>query len=234
VVKLEVQKLFGIAVRAWRGRLGLSQEELAERAGLHRTYVCDIERGARNVSLKSIEKLAQALEISLSALFDSPENLISEKAGTSGIVPDGLVDILFVEDNADDAEMALEALRRGNISNRIQLVRDGAAALDFLFCTGRYRARRPTDGPQVVLLDLNLPKVSGLEVLRRIKNDVRTRAIPVIVLTASKFDRDLATSQRLGADAYIVKPVDLRNFIEVTPALSLQWALLKAMPAVSA
>jgi CheY-like chemotaxis protein/DNA-binding XRE family transcriptional regulator len=234
VAKVDVQKLFGISVRARRGRLGISQEELAERAGLHRTYVCDIERGARNVSLKSIEKLAKALDISLATLFSYPESQGAlEQTGTL-TVPDGLVDILFVEDEINDADLALAALKHANISNRIHLVRDGAEALDFLFCTGRYSQRRPSDGPHMVLLDLNLPKVSGLEVLRRIKADARTRPIPVVVLTASKFDRDVEASRRLGADAYIVKPVDFQNFSEITPGLSLQWALLKPTPALRA
>lgn len=213
-------------MRAWRGRLGISQEELAERAGLHRTYVCDIERGARNVSLKSIEKLAKALEISLSMLFGNPPQ--GSTIVTPPLeVPVGLVDILFIEDDANDADLALKALKHAKISNRIHVVRDGAEALDFLFCTGPYSVRRPSDGPHMVLLDLNLPKINGLEVLRRIKNDPRTRAIPVVVLTASQFDSDIAASKRLGADAYIVKPVDFQNFSEVTPGLSLEWALLK-------
>jgi CheY-like chemotaxis protein/DNA-binding XRE family transcriptional regulator len=240
VVKVDVQKSFGNSVRAWRGRLGLSQEQLAERAGLHRTYVCDIERGARNVSLKSVEKLARALEISLPTLFCPPGTVASEKPLVPENAPyltqisEGIVDILFVEDDEDDAELALKALKRGKIFNRIEWVRDGAEALDFVFCTGAYSKRRLLDGPQIVLLDLNLPKVSGLEVLRRIKSDIRTRSIHVVVLTASKFDRDLATSLRLGAEAYIVKPLDFQSFSEVTPGLSLQWALLKTAPTVIA
>lgn len=222
--------MFGASVRVWRGRLGISQEELAERAGLHRTYVCDIERGARNVSLKSIEKLAKALEVPLSTLFSRP----AEKAAPEPAVPQGLVDILFVEDDQNDAELAMEALKRAKISNSIHLVEDGAEALDFLFCTGRYHERRPSDGPHIVLLDLNLPKVKGLEVLRRIKSDPQTRDIYVVVLTASKFDRDVEASKRLGADAYIVKPVDFQSFSEITPGLSLQWALLKPVPALDA
>jgi len=239
VVKADVQILFGISVRAWRGRLGLSQEELAERAGLHRTYVCDIERGARNVSLKSIEKLAKALEISLPAVFSPPENSASRKGSSAERAPilasalNGLVDILLVEDNSDDAELTMSALRGANISNPIEWVRDGAAALDFLFCTGEFSQRSSANGPQVVLLDLNLPKVSGMDVLRRIKADPRTRTIPVLVLTASKAERDAAISRRLGADGYIIKPVDFRNFSEVTSGLSLQWALLKSTSAVN-
>jgi CheY-like chemotaxis protein/DNA-binding Xre family transcriptional regulator len=224
VAKLDVQKTFGSSVRAWRTRRGISQEELAGRAGLHRTYVCDIERGARNVSLKSIEKLARALEISLSMLFDYSRGSADQTAQTSA---HSIVDILFVEDNADDAELALRALAQANCANRIHVVTDGAAALDFLFCEGEYNARRPGDGPQMILLDLNLPKISGLDVLKRIKSDARTRAIPVVVLTVSRQDRDVESSLRLGAEGYIVKPVDFQSLSEVTPQLSLKWALLK-------
>jgi CheY-like chemotaxis protein/DNA-binding XRE family transcriptional regulator len=232
VAKVDVQKLFGTSVKAWRGRLGVSQEELAERAGLHRTYVCDIERGARNVSLKSIEKLARALEVSLATLFSHPDDGAEDMAAAAGAAPVGLVDILFVEDDRNDADLTLGALREANISNHIHLVRDGAEALDFLFCTGRYGHRLASEGPHMVLLDLNLPKVNGLEVLRQIKGDPRTQSIYVVVLTASKFDRDVEASKRLGADAYIVKPVDFRNLSEVTPGLSLQWALMKPAPAL--
>ena len=219
-------------MRAWRGRLGISQEELAERAGLHRTYVCDIERGARNVSLKSIEKLASALQIPLSTLFSYPETGVAE--GTVAPVPRGLVDILFVEDNLDDAALALKALSEAKISNHIHWVKDGAEALDFLFCTGRYHQRQPDDGPPIVLLDINLPKLSGLEVLRRIKSDSRTRKIHVVMLTVSESDRDVEAARRAGADGYIVKPLDFQNLSEVTPGLSLQWALLKPAPAIGA
>ncbi|HYG23393.1 MAG TPA: response regulator [Verrucomicrobiae bacterium] len=233
MVKVDIQKEFGGSVRVWRGRLGISQEELAERAGLHRTYVCDIERGARNVSLKSIEKLATALEVPLSTLFTFAAVPELEAASSNQPVPE-LVDILYVEDNPADADLALAALKHAKITNRIHLVRDGAEALDFLFCLGRYSERSLDQGPQVVLLDLNLPKVSGLDVLRRIRSDARTRSIAVIVLTASKSDRDVEASERLGADGYIVKPVDFRTLSEVTPGLCLQWALLKPGPAVGA
>ena len=215
-------------MRAWRSQRGISQEELAGRAGLHRTYVSDIERGARNVSLESIEKLARALDISVASLFSNGHAPAAEKSwmAASGS-SDGLVDILFVEDNPDDVQLTLHALKAANISNRIHVVRDGAEALDFLFGTGNYARREAPPRPQVILLDLQLPRVDGLQVLRRIKADPRTRSIPVVVLTASQHDRDITASKRLGAEAYIVKPVDFQNLSEVTPQLSLQWALLK-------
>lgn len=218
-----IEKRFGIAVQNCRKRLRISQEELAERAGLRRTYLSDIERGARNISLKSVEKIADALGISIWNLFAE----LNDKPGTEPLTTDAMVDILLVEDNPNDEALTLHALKDGNISNRIYVVHDGAAALDFLFATGTFAHRRPTDHPQIILLDLNLPKIDGLEVLRRIKADPRTQSIPVVMLTGSKETRDIATSKQLGAETYIVKPVDMENFSAVTLQLSLQWALMK-------
>ena len=220
------KKPFGASVRAWRHKLGISQEELAGRAGLHRTYVCDVERGARNVSLESIEKLARALEVSVPSLLSYTREWTSDAPLRGNGVAGGLVDILFVEDLDDDVELTLRALKAVNIANTIHVERDGAAALDYLFNTGIYAGQPVNRATQLILLDLGLPKVSGLEVLRRVKADVKMCGIPVVVLTASHRDRDLAESKRLGADAYIVKPVDFRNLSEITPKLSMQWALL--------
>jgi len=225
--KPDAKSSFASAVKAGRSRLGISQEELAGRAGLHRTYVSDIERGARNLSLESIEKLARALEISVSSLFSSPGHPSGSAEGTVfSAGPDEWVDILFVEDNPDDVELTLRAFKRSKISNRIHVVRDGSAALDFLFCAGAYTHRRMSRHPELILLDLNLPKIGGLDVLRRVKGDERTRMIPVIVLTTSRNDQDIAESRRLGAETYLVKPVDFQRFSQVTPQLSLHWALL--------
>jgi len=226
--RTDAKSLFASAVKTWRGRLGISQEELAGRAGLHRTYVSDIERGARNLSLESIEKLAHALEISVSTLFASPgaSRTAPHETG-SGDSPDELVEILFVEDNADDVELTMRAFKRAKISNHVQVVRDGAEALDFLFGDSTNINRRISRRPRLILLDLNLPRIGGLEVLRRVKSDERTRMIPVIVLTTSQKDRDIAESRRLGAETYIVKPVDFQRFSQVTPQLSLHWALVR-------
>jgi CheY-like chemotaxis protein/DNA-binding Xre family transcriptional regulator len=223
---IDVKKPFGSAVRKWRGRLGVSQEELAGRAGLHRTYICDIERGARNVSLESIEKLARALEISLATLFSyEPSTSPTE---TKGIASERLVDILFVEDDPRDAELTMEALK--GITNLVQMVGDGQAALDFLFCQGEFANRQPSQRPQLMLLDLRLPKVDGLEVLRRVKSVPETSSIPVVVLTGSDRDRDIQTSKKLGAAGYIAKPVGMGNLTHVTPILRYRWALLKPAP----
>jgi len=222
-----VESLFGATVKDWRRRVGISQEELADRSDLHRTYISDIERGARNVSLRCVGKLAAGLDISVSALFS---RLGGSPAAPPLLTTDQVVDILLVEDSAEDAELTLRALKDAHITNRIYIVRDGAAALNFLFAAGEFAHRRPDDHPQLILLDLHLPKIGGLEVLRRIKADPRIRSIPVVVLTSSKHDLDVTASRRLGAETYITKPVGFQNFSEMTLQLSLRWALLK--PAV--
>lgn len=124
------------------------------------------------------------------------------------------VEILLVEDNPNDVELTLHAIRKNHISNRIHVVRDGAEALEFIFCTGAYAERKIQETPKVILLDLKLPKVDGLEVLQRIKADPRTRATPVVVLTSSREERDVVESYRLGVNSYIVKPVDFKKFTE--------------------
>jgi len=177
--------------------------------------------------LESIEKLARALEVSIPTLFAASGDQLPDAVPVRHLSPDELVDILLVEDNDDDVTLCMHGLQAANITNRIRVVRDGEEALDFLFCEGKYKHRRLNDQPQVILLDLNLPRVNGLEVLRRIKADPRTRSIPVVVLTSSNRDRDIQTSKRLGAETYIVKPVDFQNLSQVTPQLSFRWALLK-------
>lgn len=222
--KPEFKKSFGASVRSRRHQLGLSQEALAERADLHRTYVCDVERGVRNLSLQSIEKLAGALETSVAALFPEAE----PRPETGDADGDAVcVDILLVEDNPDDAAMTLHAFKQARFTNRVHVVKDGAEALDYIFCRGAYAERNPDENPSVILLDLNLPKVSGLEVLRRIRADKRTKHIPAIILTVSQKDADIAECQQLGAATYIVKPVDFQKLSHATPVLKLDWALLK-------
>ncbi|MFA6288200.1 MAG: response regulator [Opitutaceae bacterium] len=136
------------------------------------------------------------------------------------------IELLLVEDNPQDLELALRALKKGNITNRIEVARDGAEALDFLFCRGAHAGRNIEDTPKVVLLDLKLPKVDGLDVLRQIKADPRTRAIPVVVLTSSREQRDLIESYELGVNSYIVKPVNFESFTKAVQDLGLYWLLL--------
>ncbi|MCZ6548603.1 MAG: response regulator [Deltaproteobacteria bacterium] len=136
------------------------------------------------------------------------------------------VEILLVEDNPNDVELTLHAIRKNHISNRIHVVRDGAEALEFVFCTGAYAERKIQETPKVILLDLKLPKVDGLEVLQRIKADPRTRATPVVVLTSSREERDVVESYQLGVNSYIVKPVDFKKFTEAVQQMGLYWLLL--------
>jgi len=140
------------------------------------------------------------------------------------------VDILLVEDNPQDAEMTIRALKKHHLANSVQHVTDGAEALAYLFATGPYSNRRVEDRPKVVLLDLKLPKVDGLEVLKAIKADDRAKMIPVVVLTSSKEERDMVESYRLGVNSYIVKPVEFEKFVEAVKQLGLYWLLLNGIP----
>jgi len=140
------------------------------------------------------------------------------------------VEILLVEDNPNDAELTMRALKKHNLANRVVLVTDGEEALDFIFARGAYKNRKVENHPKVILLDLKLPKVDGLEVLRACKSDPRTKIIPVVVLTSSKEERDLVESYRLGANSYITKPVDFDKFVESVSQLGLYWLLLNQPP----
>jgi two-component system response regulator len=134
--------------------------------------------------------------------------------------------ILLVEDNPDDEALTFRALRKHNILNGVTVARDGAEALDYLFAQGAYSARDATDLPEVVLLDLNLPKVGGLEVLRRIRAEETTKLLPVVILTSSKEDRDMLEGYSLGANSYVVKPVDFMQFSDAVRQLGLYWLVL--------
>ena len=138
--------------------------------------------------------------------------------------------ILLVEDNPDDEALTIRALQKNNIRNKVAIVRDGAEALDFLFCSGAYAGRDPNDVTQVVLLDLKLPKVDGLEVLRRIRANERTSILPVVVLTSSKDEQDLLESYKNGANSYVRKPVNFDQFVEATQQLGLYWLILNEAP----
>jgi len=140
------------------------------------------------------------------------------------------VEILLVEDNPNDVELTLRALKKHNITNKVHVVKDGAEALEYIFVKGAYASRDINHSPKVILLDLKLPKVDGLEVLRQIKSNERTKMIPVVVLTSSKEERDLVESYRLGANSYITKPVDFESFVKAVSELGLYWLLLNQPP----
>ncbi len=140
------------------------------------------------------------------------------------------VEILLVEDNPDDLALALRALRKANLANHIHVARDGAEAMEFIFCEGPHATRRIENGPKMILLDLKLPKVDGLEVLRRVKGDPRTRTIPTVVLTSSREQNDVVESYQLGVNSYIVKPVNFESFATAVQQLGMYWLLLNQPP----
>jgi CheY-like chemotaxis protein len=144
------------------------------------------------------------------------------------------IEILLVEDNPDDVELALHALRQEKLANRLEVAQDGEEALDFLFCRGAHKNRSFENPPKVVLLDLKLPKVDGIEVLRQVKNDPRTKAIPVVILTASREEKDMVHGYQLGVNAYIQKPVDFEQFRNVVKQLGLFWLVVNQAPPASA
>ncbi|MGZ7210039.1 MAG: response regulator [Methanobacterium sp.] len=140
------------------------------------------------------------------------------------------IEVLLVEDNETDAELTIRALKKKNLANNLVWVKDGEEALEFIFATGRYSEREIQDLPKLVLLDLRMPKVDGMEVIRRIKADERTNKIPIVVLTSSKEDKDIVESYNLGVNSYVSKPVEFDEFTEAVSTLGLYWMLLNKSP----
>jgi two-component system response regulator len=140
------------------------------------------------------------------------------------------IEILLVEDNQDDLEMTLRALRKANLANHIQVARDGAEAVEFIFGEGAHAGRKVENTPKVILLDLKLPKIDGMEILKRVKTDLRTKNIPVVMLTSSKEQKDVVESYHLGVNSYIVKPVNFESFAAAVAELGMYWLLLNQSP----
>jgi CheY-like chemotaxis protein/DNA-binding XRE family transcriptional regulator len=222
--EVSLQIRLGTAVRLQRSKLKITQEELAWRADMHRTYIADIERGGRNITLRSVGHLANALQVSVAELLTSSHDLGETIDPASSADGEATGEILLVEDNSSDAQLVERAFKRAHLTNPLKLVGDGEEALNYLNQTGSYEGvRRPP--PQLVLLDLNLPGISGIEVLRQMKKNQQTRPIPVVVLTSSVHDRTIIECGRLGAENYIVKPVEFGNFSRITSAFNLHWTL---------
>lgn len=142
----------------------------------------------------------------------------------------GQVEILLVEDDPADAEMTLRALRQNNLANRVHWVKDGAEALEFMFRSGSYAGRDPNRTPKLIMLDIKMPKVDGIEVLRRLKANEATRTVPVVVMTSSNEEQDVMESYRLGVNSYIVKPVHFDSFVETVAKIGLYWVLTNRVP----
>lgn len=140
------------------------------------------------------------------------------------------IEILLVEDNPSDAELAIRALKKRNLANKLVWAKDGAEALDFIFATGAYAGRSSNNHPKLILLDLRLPKVDGLEVLQKIKTNERTKLIPIVVLTSSTEDRDIVESYKLGVNSYLSKPVNFDEFVRMVSEVGLYWLLLNKPP----
>jgi two-component system response regulator len=221
----DLQTRLGAFIRVRRDQLGITQEELAWRANRHRTYIADIERGARNVTLRSLVNLTSALQLTVANLFSrisAPAGTHLRAAGHDNT--DGAREILLVDGSATDAARARRAFSRAKFANPIKVVSNGEQGLDYLFGTGRYAKRVPVR-PLVILFDVNLPEMPPQEFLRRIKKDGRTRAIPVVFLTVSKSERGIIMCGRPAAEHYLVKPLSFENFVRVTPQLNLHLIL---------
>lgn len=148
----------------------------------------------------------------------------------SNETPNNVVDILLVEDRAEDAELALMALKKYNLVNSVEWVKDGEEAIEFIFAEGRYSHRNINDKPKVILLDLKMPKVDGIEVLRRVRTDDRVKHTPIVILTTSKEERDIVNAYNLNVNAYILKPVEFSGFVEAIKSIGLFWVLLNQRP----
>jgi CheY-like chemotaxis protein/DNA-binding Xre family transcriptional regulator len=204
-----------------------SQEDLAERANLQRTYLSDVERGKRNITLATIDRLARALDTSASTLCAPLDDLDRDATAVKAFGGrHKMVEILLVEDDPNDVELTLNAFRTARFVNHVQVVNDGVVALDYIFSRGKFAGSSSQQRPQIVLLDLNLPRVNGVEVLAQIKRAEQTRSIPVVILTTSKDDLMIAKCRQLGASIYVEKPVDFRRLCRVTPGLDFAWGLI--------
>lgn len=184
-VDSDLQRRLGEVVRAHRHQLGITQEELAWRADLHRTYVADVERGARNVSLWTIANLAKALHVTVGSLLShATAPWGGGLRSIEGPAQNEVREILLVDNNTEVAASMARAFERAKLANPLRIVRDGKTALDYLFGTGKYARRKP-ERPQLILLVLDVPGISGQEFLKRVRGDERTRDIPVVPLTVS-------------------------------------------------
>lgn len=228
---------FGMVVKNLRREKQLSQEELANRCRLHRTYITDIEHGTRNVSLKNISKIAHAMDVPLQDVFARVDqysqdgvHLIARTQDHSGS-PRHPIEILLVEEDQDSIELTLQELHQRNISNKIHIMRSGEEAIKFLY-TGQPEGNTAVHIPKVLLLELELPGISGLDVLEKIRSDKRTKQIPVIAMTSSAAEIDKERCHQLGVEEYLAKPLNIDSFSAVMRRMGFQLLLLQGDTAV--
>jgi CheY-like chemotaxis protein len=219
----DAQVRLGAMVRACRHRLGLTQNELGCRSNLHRTYIADVERGARNVTLRSIINLAKALEVTVGHMLSHATEPAASDGGARVALATDVSDILLVEDNNADAALTERAFKRARITNHLRVARDAEDALGMLF--GAPGKGRRGQRPRLILLAIKLQGMSGIEFLRRIKADRRTKDLPVVMLTAAQGDKSIIECSRLGAENYIIKPFSIENLIRLSPKLDLHLTL---------
>lgn len=206
----------GSVVKQRRLELGFSQEELAERSGLHRTYITDIERGVRNITLKSATRLAKALEVSLATVFAKVE-------GVRAAGDESLMAILLVDDDAEHVELTMNTLKENGVTNPIVIAKTGVEALKLLFGPSK-QGKQPIG---LILLDLKLSDMSGVDILNKIQSDTRTRSVPVVVLKSSGSEDLHRESMALGIKAFVTKPVYFSEFSTIMPKLGFRWLLTK-------
>lgn len=219
-----IQQNFGTVIRALRRERNLSQEELANLSGLHRTYITDIERGTRNVSLKNITRIAAAMNLSLQEMFmlvdqcsRDERNILSDSIA-KGSFRDEPIEIVLIEDDQNFVELTLYALNKGNIINHVRVLHDGEEAQRYLF-DKRMVENEKKPIPGVILLDLFLPLIDGFQLLENIKNNESTKNIPVVVMTSSVSRADMDRCLALGVEAYLTKPISIENFTDVMRTL---------------
>jgi len=228
-----LRRYVGYTIRDIRLEMNFTQEEVANRSGLHRTYITDVERGHRNISIESIEKIAAALQTPLSVIFErceekrtQPLHLVNIARHQNTRAPHP-IEILIIEDDPNFVELALHAFQMANVRNVIHVARDGAEALDCIFAAGSYETRKSLPPPSLILLDLKLPKIDGLDVLSKIRSNESTKHIPVIVMTASHSADDISRCEKLGVQQYLTKPISFGVFSTIAASIGMQWLLLE-------
>lgn len=224
---------FGLVVKELRRERSMSQEELANRSDLHRTYITDIEHGSRNVSIKNIIKIANAMSVSLHDLFSRVERysqsglkLVTQNQPVEKHYHRPPVEILLVEDDQSYVELTLHELQKAKISNLIHVVRNGEEALQFLF--GFNPAKNEEEhSPKVILLDLYIPLIDGFDLLEHIRKNKKTKDIPVVIITSSTSEIDKERCRQLGIEDYLTKPINIVQFEEVMNRLGFHWLILE-------